>query len=121
MGDLLTEDEQYKKALQYYQEAKGIDPAYPALILSMVNYYEKTNDKPAAQAELQRAITSTSLDVETKIQLLTRYLGILQQSQQDLKGANSLFETLFEQHPSNTQLNMIYGNVLLLQGDKKEP
>ncbi len=119
MGDLLTEDEQYKKALQYYQEAKSIDPAYPALILSMVNYYEKTNDKPAAQAELQRAITNTSLDVETKIQLLTRYLGILQQSQQDLKGANSLFETLFEQHPSNTQLNMIYGNVLLLQGDKK--
>ena len=53
--------------------------------------------------------------METKLQLLTRYLGILQQTQQDLSQANSLFESLFEQHPNNTQLNLIYGNVLMLQ------
>ena len=118
MGDLYLEDNQPKKALDYYEMARHIDANAPALILSMVNYYEKTNNKTAAQAELQKAITSTSLDVETKLQLLTRYLGILQQSKQELKQANPLFETLFVQHPNNTQLNMIYGNVLLLQDDK---
>jgi Tfp pilus assembly protein PilF len=84
----------------------------------MVNYYEKTDNKTAAQAELQKAITSSSMDVETKLQFLTRYLGILQQNQQDLKQANTLFEALFEQHPNNTQLNLFYGNVLMLQDDK---
>lgn len=118
MGDLYLEDNQSKKALDYYEMARQIDEHSPALILSMVNYYEKTNNKTAAQAELQRAITSSSLDVETKLQLLTRYLGILQQNKQDLKQANPLFETLFMQHPNNTQLNMIYGNALLLQDDK---
>ena len=83
-----------------------------------LNYYEKTDNKASSQAELQQAITGPSLDVETKLQLLTRYLGILQQQKQDLKQANQLFMTLFEQYPNNTQLNMIYGNVLLLQGDK---
>ncbi|NLY25811.1 MAG: tetratricopeptide repeat protein [Bacteroidales bacterium] len=119
MGDLYMEDNQSKKALRYYEQAKQIDPDFPSLILSMVNYYEKNNNKPAARGELQKAITGSTLEVDTKLQLLTRYLGILQQDKQDLKQANSLFEELFEQYPNNTQLNMIYGNVLLLQNDKQ--
>lgn len=119
IGDLYLEDNQQVKAVEYYNRVKEIDPDYPALILSMVNYYEKTNDKQAAQAELRKAVTNPSMDVEIKLQLLTRYLAILQQSQQDMKQVNSLFEELFEQHPNNSQLNMIYGNVLLLQEDKK--
>ena len=118
MGDLYLEDDQPDKALQYYDRAGQIDRNFPALILSMVNYYEIIDNKAASQAELRQAITGSSLDVETKLQLLTRYLGILQQQKQDLKQANQLFETLFEQYPNNTQLNMIYGSVLMLQNDK---
>ncbi|WP_294082910.1 tetratricopeptide repeat protein [Proteiniphilum sp. UBA5384] len=119
MGDLYLDDDQDEKALQYYERAKGVNPEYPALILSMVNYYEKTNNKQSAKTEMQKAVTNTAMDVDVKLQLLTRYLGILQQSGQDMKQVNSLFESLFEQHPSNSQLNMIYGNVLLLQEDKE--
>ena len=117
MGDLYMDNNQKDKALSYYEEAKLIDPDYPALILSMVNYYERTGNSEAAQNELSKAITGTIMDVDTKIQLLTRYLGVLQQNSLDLKQANPLFESLFEQHPNNTQLNLIYGNVLSLQGD----
>lgn len=119
MGDLYLEDDRQEEALQYYDRAKEIDPDYPALILSMVNYYERTNDRQSAQAELQKAITNSAMDMDIKLQLLTRYLGILQQNRQDMKQANPLFESLFEQYPNNTQLNMIYGNVLLLQEDKE--
>jgi tetratricopeptide (TPR) repeat protein len=119
MGDLYLEDDKREEALQYYNRAEAIDPDYPALILSMVNYYEKANDKQAAQAELQKAVSNPAMDVEVKLQLLARYLGILQQSGQDMKQANALFEELFEQHPNNSQLNMIYGNVLLVQDDKE--
>ncbi|MDR2816722.1 MAG: tetratricopeptide repeat protein [Proteiniphilum sp.] len=119
MGDLYLEDNRPETALQYYDRTKAIDPDYPALILSMVSYYEKTNDKQAAQAELQKAVTNPLIDVEVKLQLLTRYLNILQQNRQDIKQVNTLFESLFEQHPNNSQLNMIYGNVLLLQENKE--
>lgn len=118
MGDIYLQDNQPKKALEYYNSVKVADPDNVQLLLSMVNYYEKTNDKTAAQQELQRAITDISLDVETKLQLLTRYIAILQQNKSDLKQANSLFETLFYQHPNNTQLNLVYGNLLMMQEDK---
>jgi len=119
MGDLYADDNQLDKAKGYYDQAKLIDPDYPALILSFVNYYEKTGSSDAAQTEIQKAITSSSMEVDTKIQLLTRYLSVLQQNKKDVKEANPLFQSLFEQHPNNTQLNLIYGNVLYLQGDKK--
>lgn len=119
MGDLYLQDNQADKALDYYQQAKQIDPDEPSLILSMVNYYEKTNNKPAAVEELQKAITSSKMEVETKLQLLARYITLLRQSQQDIKTANPLFQSMFEQHPNNTRINMMYGDVLLLQEDKK--
>jgi tetratricopeptide (TPR) repeat protein len=49
MGDLYMDDNQVDNALNYYDQAKLIDPDYPALILSFVNYYEKTNDRDAAR------------------------------------------------------------------------
>lgn len=119
MGDLYLQDNQADKALDYYRQAKQIDPDEPSLILSMVNYYEKTNNKTAAVEELQKAITSSKMEVETKLQLLARYITLLRQSQQDIKTANPFFQSMFEQHPNNTRINMMYGDVLLLQEDKK--
>ncbi len=115
MGELYMEDNRNDDAFHYLEQARDIDSEFPPLVLAMVNYYEKTNNRSAAQTELQKAITGTLMDVDTKLQLLARYLGILQQTEQDLSQANPLFETLFEQHPNNTQLNLIFGDVLLLQ------
>lgn len=119
MGDLYMEDNQSEKAWEYYERAYKVDASFPALILSRINYYEKNNRKRKAQEELEAAITGSSMDAETKVQLLTRYLGILQQEQQDLAQANPLFESLFKQYPNYSRLRMIYGNVLLMQDDKK--
>ncbi len=118
MGDLYLQDDQPKKALNFYNKARALDSEYPPLILSMVNYYEKTGNKQAAEAELTKAILNSKMEVEMKMQLLSRYIGILQQNQQDTKVANPLFQTLFEQYPNNTELNLLFGNILLLQNDK---
>lgn len=118
MGDLYLQDNQTEKALEYYNQAKLIDPDEPSLILSMVNYYERTNNKAASEEEIRKAIVSSKMDVETKLQLLARYISVLRQNKQDIKSANPLFQSMFEQHPNNTQINMMYGDVLLLQEDK---
>lgn len=119
MSELYLEDNQNDAALRYLQQAQQIDPEFPAVVLALVNYYERTNNREAAQAELQKAITNPLMEVETKLQLLTRYLGILQQTQQNLTQANPLFQSLFDQHPNNSQLNLIYGNVLMVQGNNE--
>ncbi|MBZ4652355.1 MAG: putative system TPR-repeat lipoprotein [Proteiniphilum sp.] len=118
LGDLYLEDNQVEKAWDYYEQARTVDPAFPELILSRINFYEKQNRKKEAQEELEMAISSSSMEVETKLQLLTRYIGILQQEQQDLTQANPLFESLFRQYPNFSQLYMIYGNVLMMQNEK---
>lgn len=119
LGDLYLNDEQLDKALKYYQKVQESDPDYPGLVLSMANYYEKTNNKKAAESELRKALTSPKMDVDVKLQLLTRYIGILQETNQDIKAVNPLFHTLFEQHPHHPQLNYIYGTVLVFQDDKE--
>lgn len=120
MGDLYLEDNQSEKAWDYYERAKKIDSSFPALILSRINYYEKQNRKSEAQEELVTAIAGSSMEVETKVQFLTRYLGILQQEKQNMAQANPLFESLFRQYPNYSRLRMIYGNVLMMQNDQKE-
>jgi tetratricopeptide (TPR) repeat protein len=56
LGDLYLQDDQPDKAIYYYNRAKEVDPDYPNLILSMVNYYEKTGNREAAEEELRKAI-----------------------------------------------------------------
>lgn len=118
LGDLYMQDNQTDKALESYNKAKEINPDYPGLVLSMANYYEKIGNKETAEESLRTAVTNPQMEVDTKLQLLTRYIGILQENKRDIKSVNPLFQTLFDQHPHNTQLNLIYGNVLMLQEDK---
>ncbi len=116
-GDLYLQDNQPEKALEFYQKTAETDSGNPSLILSMVNYYEKTGDKQAALEEMSKAVAGTQLEAETKLQLLARYVALLQQSKQDVKTANPLFQSFVEQHPNNSDVNLLYGEVLLLQND----
>ena len=119
IGDLLLEKKEYDKALKAYERAHEIDPADPRYIVSMANYYEATGDKAAAEQEIRNALVSEGLDVETKVGILSRYVLRLQQSRQGLESANTLFETLIDQHPEDVDLKLMFGSLLLAQ-DKKE-
>ena len=118
LGDLYMQDNQLDKSIEQYNKVKAIDPDLPALVLSMVTYYEKVGEPKLAQEEINRALVSPMFEVEVKLQLLTRYITMLQSNETDTKIANPLFTTLFDQHPHNAQLNFLYGSVLLLQDDK---
>lgn len=120
MGDLYLQDNQTKEALKYYDMVKKSQPDYPGLVVSMANYYEQIGEKEKAQEQLLQAIQNKDMEAELKMQLLTRYLQILQSSKQNLESANGLFEKLIEQHPTSTQLNLMYGNLLLLESNKKQ-
>lgn len=118
MGDLHLENEETEKALACYQKAHEIDPDDPRYIVSMANYYDQTGDKEAAEQEIRDALVNEKLDVETKVGILSRYVQRLQQTQQGIENANSLFQTLLDQHPEDTELKLMYGSLLMAQ--KKE-
>jgi tetratricopeptide (TPR) repeat protein len=59
------------------------------------------------------------LDVDTKISILGKFIGDRLSKKKDIESANSLFETLMEQHSQERELNLMYGQFLLAQ-DKIE-
>lgn len=120
MGDLHLENEEAEKALACYQQAHKIDPDDPRYIVSMANYYDQTGDKEAAEQEIRDALVNEKLDVETKVGILSRYVQRLQQTQQGIENANSLFQTLLDQHPEDTELKLMYGSLLMAQQKEEE-
>lgn len=120
LGDLYLQVGKTNEAYLVYSRAKAIDPDDPYLISSMAEYYEKTNNKTAAESELQTALLSSKMDVDTKLAILAQYVGALQQNQKKTDAVNALFDTLMIQHPQEPKLNMMYGNLLMLQNKKDD-
>lgn len=120
LGDLYMQDNQLEKSLEQYKKVEAIDPNSPALVQSMVNYYEKRGKSELALKEIKQALINPMFEVDIKLQLLTRYIAMLQSNETDTTIANPLFETLFDQHPNNTQLNLLYGSLLLLQENEAD-
>ncbi len=120
IGDLYLEKGETDKAYEAYQKANTIDPGNPYFIVSMANYYEATNDKQAAETQIRDALVNDKLDVETKVNILSRYIVRLQSSKDSTRSANPLFETLLEQHPEETELKLMYGSLLAAQDKNDE-
>lgn len=120
MGDLYLEKNDTVQAKACYDRAHEIDPSDPYYVVAMANYYEHTGDKERAENQIRSALVNPKLDVETKVGILSRYIMKLQQTQNGTESANALFETLLEQHPNETKLNLMYGSLLQLQNKKDE-
>ena len=112
LGDLYLQQNNNTEALRYFQKALEIDPESPFYPVSMANYYEKTGQGDSAKLQIQAALVNERLDINTKLRILERYIRQLLISSQDIEGANSLFETLLEQHPDESQLKLNYGQFL---------
>lgn len=115
LGDLYLQAGKKDEAFLVYTKAKAIDPEDPYLISSMAEYYEQTNNKEAAESELYTALISPKMDIDTKLAILAQYVGTLQTNNQGTQTANALFDTLMVQHPQEPKLNLMYGNLLMMQ------
>jgi tetratricopeptide (TPR) repeat protein len=115
LGDLYLQAGKKDEAFAVYGKAKAIDPQDPYLISSMAEYYEQTNNKEAAESELKAALVSPKMDIDTKLAILAQYVGTLQTNNQGTQTANALFDTLMLQHPQEPKLNLMYGNLLMMQ------
>lgn len=120
IGDLYLEKNDTVKALSYYKKAHQIDPENPYYTVSMSNYYEHIGNKEAAETQIRNALLNDKLDVETKVAILARYIQRLQQGKNGTESANTLFKTLLEQHPEETELKLMYASLLASQNKTDE-
>lgn len=120
LGDLYLHADRNDEAIRTYSKAKSIDPDNPYLISSIASYYEKIGNQTKAEDELKIALISHKMDIDTKLGILAQYVGTLQQRGKNTEIANPLFDSLMVQHPQEPNLNLMYGNLLLLQDKKNE-
>ena len=120
IGDLHLEKKEQELALEYYQKAFAIDPENPYYTVSMANYYELTGNPEAAEEQVRLALVNDKLDVEFKVGILSRYIQQLQMSRNATEGANTLFQTLLEQHPEEIELKLMYATLLSIQENWEE-
>ena len=120
LGNLYMEAGKTNDAFITYSKAKAYDPEDPYLIISMAEYYEATDNKAAAENELHTALISPKMDVETKLAILGQYVTTLQENKKDTNVATPLFDTLMLQHPQEPELNLMYGNLMMIQGKKDD-
>ena len=120
IGDIYLQQNNNAQALKYFNKAREIDIESPYYSVSMANYYEKTGQRDSAKQQINAALINERLDVNTKINILARYIVQLQRSKQDIDGANTLFQALLEQHPDESQLKLVYGEFLATQNKFEE-
>jgi len=120
LGNLYLQDGKSKEAYMAFTKAKTLDPDNPMLITSLANYYESVNNREAAESELRTALFNSKVDIDTKLGIITQYIGILQQNQQGTELANPLLDSLMVEYPQEANFNMLYGNLLMLQNKKEE-
>lgn len=115
LGDLYLQQNDTEKALKYYTKAHETDPQSPYYPVSMANYYDRTGQSDSAKKQINEALINERLDVNTKLNILARYIIMLQRSKQDFESANTLFTTLIEQHPDELRLKLAFGEFLASQ------
>lgn len=120
LGNLYLQDGKMKDAYAALSKGKAIDPNNPYLISSLANYYGIADDNQSAEKELSSALFNEKIDVDTKINILAQYIGILQQNKQDIHKANSILDSLMVEYPQESKFNLLYGNLLLMEENKKD-
>lgn len=119
LGDLYMRDNQVKDAWAVYSKAALIDPDNPYLINSLSSYYEATGQHDKSEKILSDAVLNKKIDIDAKLGILSQYVNMLQQSKKDLGGVNAYFDSLMNLYPQEPKLNLMYGNLLMLQGKKQ--
>jgi len=120
IGNLYLERKDADNALKYFEKAYAIDSGNPYYTVAMADYYELVGNPEAAEELVRAALVNDEMDVEMKVSILARYIQQIQQSRNGTEGANTLFQTLLEQHPEDIELKLMYGSLLVLQGNKEE-
>lgn len=120
LANLYIQDNKMKEAYDILKKGKAIDPDNGYLISTLSSYYQLTNNTDAAEKELRLALHSDKTDVETKIDILSLYIGTLQQKGQDLKQANPILDSLMIAYPRESKFNLLYGNLMMLENNKKD-
>jgi tetratricopeptide (TPR) repeat protein len=119
-GDFHLDNDNPAKALELYNKARSIDASDPRCTIAMVDYYDHIGNREAAEEELLNALKNRDIDVKIQMLILNRYIHNLAPADKNSENIGRLFQTLMDEHSQERDLNRLYGQFLVEQGQLEE-
>lgn len=116
-GDIYAMFSEPDSALHYYNRACEIDPTFGLAYYSRANYYKSIDDSIGYDREVFKALKQESLELDTKLELLTSYIRALYEEPSQQPRIQELFATLIEQHPHEVGIHDLYCSYLIAISD----
>jgi tetratricopeptide (TPR) repeat protein len=112
-GDVYSLLSKNDSALAYYNRACELDPSSGLAYYSRANFYKSIDDSVAYDREVFQALKMESLDLDTKLEIMTNYVRELYSDTLQQPRIRELFESLIEQHPHEVNVHDLYGSYLV--------
>ncbi len=112
-GDIYAMFSEPDSALRYYDRACEIDPTFGLAYYSRANLYKSLDDSIGYDREVFKALKQESLELPTKLELLTGYIRVLYDDPAQQPRIQELFATLIEQHPHEVDIHDLYCSYLI--------
>lgn len=116
-GDVYAQFSMPDSALVYYNRACELDPSSGAAYYSRATFYKTIGDSIAFDREVFNALKRESLDLDTKLELMTGYISELYEDESQHPRIEELFASLLEQHPHEAKVHELYCSYLYVVDD----
>ncbi len=104
-------------AIFYLDRACELDSASGVAFYSRADFYKSQGDSVAYDREVFRALKLGSLDLDSKLTLLTNYIKELYSDTAQQPRIGDLFTVLLEEHPHEVSIHDLYCTYLVAIGD----
>lgn len=116
-GDIYSILQHGDSAIYYYDRACELDSANGPAFYARANYYKELGDSAAYDREVFKALKVESLDLDSKLQLLTGYIRELYSDSTQHQRIEDLFKVLLDQHPHEPDIRDLYCSYLIAVED----
>ncbi len=99
-------------AIYYFDRACELDSTSGIAYYSRADFYKEKGDSVAFDREVFKALKQGSLDLESKLNLLTNYIKDLYEDSTQQPRIQDLFAVLLEQHPHEVSIHDLYCSYL---------
>jgi tetratricopeptide (TPR) repeat protein len=120
LAEVYTANDLLDKAFMVYQRMIENEPEDPILHLNLAEFYKKKGNYEASFEELLISFASTSLNIDSKIQVMMSYYSISEGNQEPTAQAYELLDLLIEAHPADAKAFAMTADFLLRDGKLKE-
>lgn len=96
----------------YFDNACRLDSVNGNIILTRAKFYQQQGDSTTFDREVFRALESQDLELQTKLQLIVGYVGMLYNDSTQHARIDNLFDALLDVNPGEYDVHRLYGSYL---------